>query len=326
MRERSRSPKVGSASIRTTLAYLRRDVCEVDASDPAGRDDQDVHIESARPNQGHCATLDADGFCLMGVPGGAALASRTMEKGEQKMPKAVGQLYPKIEELVASRTGASRVMIFDHICRDLELFAAEQQAGNDHGPLLDKPLMFVHGDYTVRSGFTRAQQLLERHVEAEKLKKVLGANRFCIMNMWWPLANADSNPLALCRWASTEPRDVRTIRFIYETRAGEVYQVHHNPNHKWAYFPGMTADEGVLFKVFQSDLDTAGFSVHTALDPPSPQEAEGRPRCSIEFRMLAFWDTASDFASSFVAPHLDPTSPDALEKPRREIAPASEEW
>ena len=64
----------------------------------------------------------------------------------------------------------------------------------------------------------------------------------------------------------------------------------YNPDHEWYYFPEMTRDEALVFKVYESAKDgRARFTAHTSFnDPNTPVDAP--PRESIEIRTLAFFD------------------------------------
>ncbi|KAF8756358.1 hypothetical protein RHS01_04306 [Rhizoctonia solani] len=62
----------------------------------------------------------------------------------------------------------------------------------------------------------------------------------------------------------------------YLDRDGETLAVKYNPEHKWKYLAGMTPDEFVLIKCFDSVQDNgiATFTPHTAIeDPTTPSNA-----------------------------------------------------
>ena len=65
----------------------------------------------------------------------------------------------------------TKVLVFDHIVRNAERFARETEGGKNptSTPMLSTPGLQVHGDYTVRSGFTRARQLLEPHETKDRI-------------------------------------------------------------------------------------------------------------------------------------------------------------
>merc|ERR1712192_165798 len=93
-------------------------------------------------------------------------------------------------------------------------------------------------------------------------------------------------PLAVCDEASVDAGD----RFVYELRfaerTGENYSLRHSDAHKWYYYPKMTKDEALLFKVFDNKEDGPRFVFHTAIDDPdTPDDAP--PRRSIEVRAIA---------------------------------------
>ena len=75
----------------------------------------------------------------------------------------------------------------------------------------------------------------------------------------------------------------------YPDRVGQTYQIKHNKNHQWFYFPKMTCDEAIIFRVYESEVDgRARFTPHTSfIDPHSADTANERE--SIEVRIMAFF-------------------------------------
>ena len=76
--------------------------------------------------------------------------------------------------------------------------------------------------------------------------------------------------------------------------AVEIYQFHHNPAHRWFYFPDMTRNEALLLKGYDSATDgTARFTAHTAfINPEAPADAP--PRESIEVRTFVAFGPIED--------------------------------
>ena len=63
--------------------------------------------------------------------------------------------------------------------------------------------------------------------------------------------------------------DLVASDLIYPNRRGETYSVKYNPNHRWFYFPEMTADEALLLKCYDSaDDGRTRFGPHTAFTDP----------------------------------------------------------
>ena len=68
-----------------------------------------------------------------------------------------------------------------------------------------------------------------------------------------------------------------------------MYSLTFSDEHRWYYYPRMSAGETLLLKCFDSDPSRACFSAHTAFDDPNcPDDAP--PRESIEVRTLAFFE------------------------------------
>ena len=59
------------------------------------------------------------------------------------------------------------------------------------------------------------------------------------------------------------------------------------PRHRWWFFPDLTADEALLFKLHDSDHSVAWRAPHTAFE--APYAAQANPRESVELRTIAFF-------------------------------------
>ena len=186
--------------------------------------------------------------------------------------------YPEVETLIKQRTGASRVLIFDHTLRSGDQSTREEKWARE-------PVLSVHNDYTEWSGPQRVRDLLPD--EADELLK----RRIAIVQVWRAINKPiESNPLAICEAKTLSAGDLIASERRYPDRVGETYQVAYNAEHRWFYFPRMNRDEALVFKVFDSSTDgRARFTAHTSFeDPDTPNQAE--PRESIEMRTIAFFD------------------------------------
>jgi hypothetical protein len=178
--------------------------------------------------------------------------------------------------LIAAQADARRVHIFDHTVRHGD--EAERQAH-----LLREPVKRVHNDYTDWSGPQRVRDLLPD--EAEDLLKGCVA----IIQVWRPTHEPlAAHPLCLSDAGTTTPDDFPISERIYPDRIGQTYRVRHNPQHEWYWFPNMTRDEVLVFKVYDSATDRPRFTPHSAFSNPLAP-ADGPPRRSIEVRALVFW-------------------------------------
>jgi hypothetical protein len=178
--------------------------------------------------------------------------------------------YIETELLIAEKTGARRVVIFDHTRR---------QRGTKR-----EPVTRVHNDYTVKSGPQRVRDLLPG--DAEHLLQ----GRFSIINVWRPIRGPlEDAPLAVCDARSVAFGDLAPMDLIYPDRVGETYLVKFNAEHRWYYAPRMLADEALLIKSYDSATDgRARFTPHSAFeDVTAPPDK--LPRESIEVRALAFY-------------------------------------
>lgn len=185
--------------------------------------------------------------------------------------------YPEVERVLKDATGADRVFIFDHTVRRRIPGAEDNRAGTR------QPVARVHVDHTARSGPQRVRDLLAN--EADELLR----GRVEIINLWRPIHGPlRDSPLAVCDARTVAFTDLVPSDLVYPHRVGETYQVTYSPAHRWFYAPDMLADEALLIKCYDSEVDgRARFAPHTAFaDPTTP--ADAAPRESIEVRTLVF--------------------------------------
>jgi hypothetical protein len=185
--------------------------------------------------------------------------------------------YPEVEQLIKEKTGATRVIVFDHNVRN---GSKEMRAKLG----VREPVRFAHNDYTIKSGPQRVRELVG-DVEADELLR----HRFAFINVWRPVRGPiEESPLAVCDANSMTIKDFVATDLKYRDRTGEVYSVAYNSSHKWFYFPRMRTDEALLLKCFDSDKNRTRFTAHSAFeDPNSPPNAA--PRESIEARTILFF-------------------------------------
>ena len=263
-------------SVRAELRYIvdtgvkpRTYIAPQHSGNPSRREDT-VDVREMRIHDGWAlvreASLDREGFELHHQD------SKVSDFHDDEEVERVH--YPEIAGLIRRATGAARVEIFDHTRRS---------AGDKRSGVRD-PVRSVHNDYTPKSGPQRVRDLFPE--EAEDLLK----RRFAVVNAWHSIRErVESHPLAICDARSIEPADLVATDLVYEDRVGEVYNLAHNPDHQWFYFPGVDADQTILLKCFDSAEDgRARFTAHTAFEDPE-SAAGASPRESIELRALVFF-------------------------------------
>ncbi|KAG6866318.1 hypothetical protein C0991_005785 [Blastosporella zonata] len=233
---------------------------------------KEVVIENVRGKESGF-TLDTAGFQLV---------RRSAEHTAFLDDSAIQQeYYPESIELLKSVTGASKVVIFDHTIR-------RRRPGEfDDVPGKRQPASQAHVDQTNKASIARVHHHLPD--EASELLK----RRFQIINIWRPISHPALDwPLGLCDYRSVDvQKDTAPVALVYPDREGETLGVKYNPNQKWKYFRGVTPEEAILIKCFDSvqDGSVAVFTPHTAFEDPTTP-AGTPPRESIELRALVFYD------------------------------------
>lgn len=223
-----------------------------------------VTIHDAR---GGGASLEREGYTLRHAPS-------ALDDFHDK-EAIVQHYYPEMAQLALSVSGASAAFVFDHLVRKRQP-GTPQAFGRIQG---QRPGAAgrVHCDFTAASAQRRL--LLELGPRAAQVR------RYAILNLWrsirHPVLDA---PLALCDARTVAHGDLVASDIFYPERAGEIYQLLHNPEHAWSYFPAMTRDEVLIFRQFDS-VAHACYTPHAAFEHPfAPPDAP--PRESIEIRCL----------------------------------------
>ncbi|KAB5591603.1 hypothetical protein CTheo_4951 [Ceratobasidium theobromae] len=245
------------------------------ANHPGGGPMRAIQVENIRGRESSSAfTLDTSGFEFHRIAN-----QQVISFDDEEEVRTV--YYDECVRNIKRITGASRVVIFDHTIRK------PRPSGTPETPQTRSPVRLVHVDQTAESAARR----VELHLPASDTQTLL-SKRFQIINLWRPIENpAWQLPLALCDFTSVAQGDFVPSTLKYLDRDGETMVVKHNPGHRWKYLAGMTPDEFVLIKCYDStdDANVATFTPHTAIDDPTtPQGAPDRQ--SIEIRALVFYD------------------------------------
>merc|ERR1712048_1387945 len=96
-------------------------------------------------------------------------------------------------------------------------------------------------------------------------------------------------PLAMCDTRSVDDKDRFLYELIFPDRVGTNYSLKFNECQKWYYYPRMTKDECLIFKVYDKKEDGPRFTFHTAFEDACTTP-ESPARRSIEIRAVAFFD------------------------------------
>ncbi|WP_343732721.1 CmcJ/NvfI family oxidoreductase [Duganella sp.] len=190
----------------------------------------------------------------------------------------VQRYYPEMAQLALAVSGASEALVFDHLVRKRQP-GTPQAFGRIAG---QRPGAAgrVHCDFTAASA--------QRRLRIELGERAAQLQRYAILNLWrsirHPVLDA---PLAMCDARSVAAGDLIASDIHYPDRTGEIYQLLHNPEHAWSYFPAMTRDEVLIFKQFDSAA-AACYTPHAAFEHPSASP-DAPPRESIEIRCLLIY-------------------------------------
>jgi len=149
-----------------------------------------------------------------------------------------------------------------------------------------RPARFVHIDASDATSQGFFERFRSQHPRAVK--------RFVQFNVWRALSPPPQDvPLAVCDARTISPEDLVPADAMFDRDGRIVFSfegliLKHNPRQRWAYYPGMTASDALVFKTHDSDRGRAHFVPHGAFDDPSCPPGV-TPRCSVEMRGMAVW-------------------------------------
>ncbi|WP_420383873.1 CmcJ/NvfI family oxidoreductase [Novosphingobium sp.] len=228
-------------------------------------------------------TLDTHGFCLSSQPS-AIHDFRDQDELARDYPAEVIAIAKRL-------TGADLVIPMGGQLRSPVI----------SGPGFQPPAAEAHVDFNTRSAQKIARALYDRTQPGAP-----GYDRFIAFSLWRTFSPPPQDwPLALCDFRSVGDEDavanvkvdvdeIPTGDALFAPIEGEDEMTaatifHHNPAHRWWYFPDMTADEVILIKFHDSDHDRAWRAPHTAFHDTSRPDTVTRE--SYEFRAIAYFST-----------------------------------
>ncbi|KAL7928349.1 hypothetical protein V8C35DRAFT_318437 [Trichoderma chlorosporum] len=194
--------------------------------------------------------------------------------------------YARLEKWMRAAIGDDkirRIYIYDHTVRRRDPGLAVESRGTE-GAL--QPVLAAHTDHSHGSGPTR----IHAHLSEEEAKSLM-QTRFQIINVWQPLFGPlEDWPLGICDPKSVRQEDLVHTDLIYPHYFGEIYSLRLNASHSWFYLSHQMPNELLLFKNYDSKLDSpTRFTPHCGIrNPMTPETA--RPRESIEFRVMVFYN------------------------------------
>ncbi len=226
-------------------------------------------------------TLDRNGFEI--IPHRSAVKDFTDRE-------EVDRVYAgEVADFVKSYTGADRVATLGWVLR-----RSAAPADNASQP----QAALVHDDFSVNGARQRAAGAYTSYFPDGP-----GYHRALITSLWRVFSQPPQDwPLAICDYTSVRPDEGLDNRMYFvdeipddlylempaDAPGASGFEFHHNPDHQWWYFPDMTRDEILFFKLNDSDQSRAWRVPHTAFHDETAKATQ--PRHSIEFRSIAYFE------------------------------------
>ncbi len=231
-------------------------------------DPQGVEMLDGRPLT---SSVDIEGFQLLRHP------SKVTDFSDHE---AIAEHYnDEVLALVRKVSGADEVALTGRtIHRFSEKSGLAGSQDNSH------PARFAHIDISGPEAAGMTKQPLSDGKQPR---------RVALFNVWRSVAGGTQDvPLAFCDSRSVRREDCVEADAHFDGEGPkwtmEAWAIAHSPDHRWYYFPDMSAEEAVIFKTYDSDAGKARFVAHGAFDNPLAP-ADCAPRHSLETRVRAMW-------------------------------------
>ena len=251
-----------------------------------------ARIADARPLQAEAVSehdfLEAHGFVLLDAP---TRMSDWDDEGQ------IAQLYlPEVEALIHERLYPGRKLIVMQAPRIVRRGAgtANPHYGKgvhqDHGTSAEE---YQHNLQAFASPEIAAQW--RARFEQDDVQGFMVLDFWRTTGMAGPLKHM---PLALCDPASVDIADIVPTALDGIAPGGATTHhigLRHNPRQRWFYYPEMTADEVLVFKLFQlmrsEDPQPYRGCFHSAVeDPATPRDAQPRQSCEHRVSVMLLKD------------------------------------
>lgn len=229
----------------------------------------DVTIRNARPIIDELS-LDREGFALAKHK----ISCVDDHDPEVLCPRYLEEMLPFIKE----RFNASWVI-------PMRNGVIVRRAGGSSVPGVKRTGPIAHVDFA-----PIAAPMLAARENQEQGLPIRSYSRLMIVQAWRALSSPPQDfPLALCD--STTVLDTDIIEREYTSDTGASWKqvlLKYNPIQRWYYFPEMTSDEVILWKGFDSDVNSGPGAPHTGFDNRRAHP-HAKQRESIEARFYVYW-------------------------------------
>jgi hypothetical protein len=259
----------------------RRFVCPAREVNTGRCEEHKVTIRNARLAE-EKLSLETSGFCMVRHD------TKVTDFYDQVQ---VDKIYPgEIKELLKDLTGADLV---------LDLGTTLRSSRNPRGNI-QPPGREAHVDYNEASSHRLARRMLEENGMGD-----YEYHRFMAINLWRVISDPPQDwPLALCDGRSVGREDgvgnvmvrvdeipdmetMLTMDVPGEDQLPTAFLFLHNPEHRWYYYPDMTPEELLVFKLYDSAETGAWRVPHGSFRDPAYPDAGGRE--SAEIRTVAYF-------------------------------------
>ncbi|KAI1421995.1 methyltransferase [Xylaria sp. FL1777] len=242
--------------------------------------DYSVLVQDARPEK-ESFNLDTHGFAFYDSdPPADSIIQAVRTRDRQQVEEFY---YPEVEDLVKRKTGASKVIIFDHTYRRRDPSLAVNENPNGR----EQPATVVHCDQSASGAIGRVRRHAGEY--AEKLLR----GRAQIINVWRPIHGTVADwPLAVMDYRSLKDSEVHATSIFSQEFdiQGSTVSINYGKDQQWYYLDQQRTDEVTFIKIWDSKDGVAKMCPHCAfLHPQAP--ANGPLRESVEVRCLVFYES-----------------------------------
>ncbi|KAH6843148.1 hypothetical protein B0I37DRAFT_383847 [Chaetomium sp. MPI-CAGE-AT-0009] len=245
--------------------------------------------------------LDREGFQILHSPFAEfkemGLSSIEHLDGDEGKRRAMRTYLASMTEMLRDHYGGVKAVCFDWRVRKFANRAydrtpsipmqAIQNAASASGEVRERTITAafnVHGDGSPNNFKKQLLYLLNADEQLELAEKKY---RLRLVNMWRPVVNVETGPMAFCDVRTVSEDDWEPVDKVFDDWVEESMYLKHNPAHKWYWLSNQTTDEITTFVIWDSERphDKSAAVAHSSFLLPAYLDGKV-PRQSIEMRML----------------------------------------
>ncbi|KAK0726507.1 hypothetical protein B0T21DRAFT_413836 [Apiosordaria backusii] len=231
--------------------------------------------------------LPACGFQLHRQPSASRLRADMFEDFRNR--PEVGAYLEETTHLAMQALNAPRALCIDWRFRRSGSTSGVRDQLDEIGKARHRalaPAGVMHCDYSYRGGLTT----LQKHLTPDEFQDVLGGGGG-LKSVWRALSRVENTPLVFCDRRTVRLEDALELDQVSPAQVEQSMVLKYRASQRWFWLSRQDPEEVVLFTSWDSVRggDILGHTPHGAFVEGEAGEGYGKPRESVEVRLVVMW-------------------------------------